>query len=375
MPGGSIPELAGNARDLAILNRWKSKVSFTWEDNLDKSYDEIYVSFGNCKVAEMISALPQYNPFEICAGFFWAMDQDRDSAWLIRSACCVLDYYPRTIPWMCEMHEVRDCDENDDKLYEFRSLNENDWFKGKDAYVDKMDLYQKDKNEEYSVADLVYMVTGALVPTSVHPFEAERERLYSFGIDKQKADFAIQLSEWLYLPVFKRHNTKMESSMWKEAPGDEETEQETTGEGNREDENAAQREELKRLKLEVKQLKHSLSEANKKAMEEDADYEKEHVLLARTRRELADLRDLTFNREQGELAEVVERQIEYPYHNKHRIVSYGGFDHFLKLMRRMLPDVRFVEADDNIDTQVIRHAGIVVVQANYLSHLCSMWCL
>ncbi len=364
---GSIPELASNARDLAVLNMRKNKVSFTWEENLIKSFDDIYAAYGNRKVAEMLASLPQYNPFEICAGFFWALDQDRDSAWLIRSACCVLDYYTRTIPWMCEMHEVRGCDENDDKVFEFRSLFENDWFKGKDAYVDKMDLYQKEKNEEYSVADLVYMITGALVPTSVHPFEVERERHYSLGVDKQKVDYAIQLSEWLYLPVFKRHNTKMESGMWKEAPV-EETEQEPVQEENREDENAAQREELKRLKLEVKQLKHSLSEANKKAMEEHSDYEKEHVLLERTRRELADLRDLTFNREQGDLAEVVERQIEYPYHNKHRIVSYGGFDHFLKLMRRMLPDVRFVEADDNIDTQVIRHADIVFVQTNYLSH-------
>ena len=136
--------------------------------------------------------------------------------------------------------------------------------------------------------------------------------------------------------------------MWKE--GEKEAEQETAREENREDENAAQRDELKKLKLEIKQLKHSLCEANKKAMEEHAEYEKEHVLLERERRELADLRDLAFNREQGDLAEVVERQIEYPYNNKHRIVSYDGFDNFLKLMRRMLPDVGFVETDDNIDT-------------------------
>ena len=154
--------------------------------------------------------------------------------------------------------------------------------------------------------------------------------------------------------------------MWKE--GEKEAEQETAREENREDENAAQRDELKKLKLEIKQLKHSLSEANKKAMEEHAEYEKEHVLLERERRELADLRDLAFNREQGDLAEVVERQIEYPYNNKHRIVSYDGFDNFLKLMRRMLPDVGFVEVNDNIDTQVIHHADIVFVPTNYLSH-------
>ena len=104
---------------------------------------------------------------------------------------------------------------------------------------------------------------------------------------------------------------------------------------------------------------------------ERARYERELKSLRMEHRELADLRSLVFNRdsEEREKLEKPEKAYAYPYVTKKRTVVFGGHDSFLKVIRPMLPEVRFVDAGSlAFSPDIIRNAEVVWIQNNCISH-------
>jgi hypothetical protein len=88
-------------------------------------------------------------------------------------------------------------------------------------------------------------------------------------------------------------------------------------------------------------------------------------------RELAELRDLVFNRdnEEAERPEKAEVHITYPYTTRKRTVVFGGHDSFLKVIKPMLPTVRFVDAENlSFSPDIIRNADVVWIQNNRMGH-------
>ena len=86
-------------------------------------------------------------------------------------------------------------------------------------------------------------------------------------------------------------------------------------------------------------------------------------------RELSELRNIVFNRENPELIEEDnETGIAFPYITKGRVISFGGHTSWLKSMREYLPDVRFISPDMLPNTTLIRMADAVWIQPNCLSH-------
>ena len=127
---------------------------------------------------------------------------------------------------------------------------------------------------------------------------------------------------------------------------------------------------LERARKEIKNLKKALSEISREAEDKEARYELELKSLRMEHRELADLRELVFNREQDQRkVEKVEKQYSFPYSNRKRTVVFGGHDSFLRALRPMLPDVRFVDADNmTYSPEIIRNAEVVWIQNNCISH-------
>lgn len=90
-------------------------------------------------------------------------------------------------------------------------------------------------------------------------------------------------------------------------------------------------------------------------------------------RELADLREVVFNRELPTDAltrrEKTKKQYEYPYVTKKRTVIFGGHESFLHAMKPMLPEAKFVDTDNyGFNPEIVRNADVVWIQTNCISH-------
>ena len=89
-------------------------------------------------------------------------------------------------------------------------------------------------------------------------------------------------------------------------------------------------------------------------------------------RELADLRQLVFNiqtlADDGDGVKT-ENIVAYPYETQRRTVVFGGHDSFLKVIKPLLPTVRFVDTENvSFNPEIIRHADVVWIQNNCISH-------
>ena len=70
-----------------------------------------------------------------------------------------------------------------------------------------------------------------------------------------------------------------------------------------------------------------------------------------------------------ERLEKTERKISYPYSTRKRTVIFGGHDTFLKAIKPMLPNVRFIDSSYmTFSPELVRNSDIVWVQTNCISH-------
>ena len=119
------------------------------------------------------------------------------------------------------------------------------------------------------------------------------------------------------------------------------------------------RAELDRARKEIKNLRKTIVEVEHDADSEKAKADKELKALRMEHRELADLRELVFNRE-NEVEEKLEAQIEYPYETQKRTVVFGGHGTFMKAIKPRLPNVKFVDAQIlGFNPDIIRNADVV----------------
>ena len=87
------------------------------------------------------------------------------------------------------------------------------------------------------------------------------------------------------------------------------------------------------------------------------------------RRELSELRNIVFNRENPDLEEKQdESKVSFPYQVKSRTVSFGGHPSWLKSMKEYLPSVRFISPEMIPNIMLLRMADAVWIQPNCLSH-------
>ncbi len=86
-------------------------------------------------------------------------------------------------------------------------------------------------------------------------------------------------------------------------------------------------------------------------------------------KELSDLRETVYLFENDNYRETqVDETIPYPYAISKKIISFGGHDAWLKEMRRKLPNVMFIAPDSLPNIDLVRHADVVWLQTNCLSH-------
>jgi len=133
------------------------------------------------------------------------------------------------------------------------------------------------------------------------------------------------------------------------------------------------KEEISALKQQVKSLNKTLAVSRREQFNEKVKYEQELKTLRLEHRELADLREIIFNQNDDPdgvaRREIPEKSYSYPYITKKRTVIFGGHDSWLKAIKPMLPDCKFVDVDQYaFNQELIRNADVVWIQTNCMSH-------
>ena len=121
---------------------------------------------------------------------------------------------------------------------------------------------------------------------------------------------------------------------------------------------------------EIKQLRDALHEAEKTSRETRRELEAERRTAALEHRELSDLRELVFNQNNPvEDQPETEDESVFPYEVQKETLIFGGHDTWEKAIKPMLTgNVRFISKELTFDTAIIRHAEVIWVQTNAMSH-------
>ena len=127
--------------------------------------------------------------------------------------------------------------------------------------------------------------------------------------------------------------------------------------------------EIEKLKNKYEKNKQGLYKAEKTISELTTAIEKASVEHEKEKQELNDLRELVFaltNDADSAARKDTKTQVAFPYHTTKKHIVFGGHPSWLKAIRPMVPDVKFVDGVPS--TEQIKGADIVWLQTNYLSH-------
>lgn len=447
----------------------KSRIDIEFELFLDMNVKQAAGELGNRKIAKKIAGFTIDDPYEICFGLFYLLEQNDDCPWMLKSGYCVIENAAKLLPWYMSPFEHFDeeddesytewdsdrdtsfdeenWDDDDDSDMDDDALDIDDWHdswdhalvydqngwierQDREGTKDEFDLYHDKYDEEKNIAQIVYGLTGAVLPRNLHPFESERQRLLDSGMAENIVRKTIDTSELLFLTQFKSTAANLRENEWwnelgfEEDADDVETypEQEeslsvddtfgssgdpqpaktikATGywgkvaekqgsevskaikdirpdisqkpstESIEQDYTLTIEESLRKLKDENKSLKKALSELSRQSAQDKAKRDKEIESLLREHRELADLRELVFNRGNSAIRSAkANPAIKFPYETQKQTVIFGGHETFVKKLKPKFNNIKFVDPDQYaFSPELVRNSEVIWIQNNCIAH-------
>lgn len=353
------------------------------------------------EVADVLCGMKIEDPFELCFATVYLLASGEESMWLIGSGSTLTGCACYMLPWAKirfeDAEEILDYDYNNWRL--------------KEQAEGPFDYYHTRVGKR-NAAQVVYQWSHGVAPLFLHPFSDERRELIKQGTDEQTVNMIAQASELCFLSAYRYDvdgRSTDESTIaegraaeeeepvyagmtgyWGEVarqyivhnddldlpdpevtalkPADTKPVEEQLQEALEESEQKEA--DLRKANDRIKELENLLAVTNKQANRDKQSYEDKIAALRMEHRELADLRELVF-KEQNDVQESSEirSDIELPYTTRKRNVIFGGHDRFLKAIRPMLPDVKYVDSKNmTYSPEIIRNADIIWVQTNHISH-------
>lgn len=382
----SLREAHSLSREGLDLMERERRYKLDFEKYLMMDYDSVRRETGSREVAEALAGFAIDDPYELCFALFCLIDSGDDAPWLMKSGSALMVCTVQLLPWYVDQSDWDE--EQYNEWYDGLTYNWNGWV-SREAPPEQVDFLHE-RFQGKTLAQIIYGLCRCVIPTGLHPFEAERQQLISDGMDEEKAQRLTDAAEQMFLHAFQ---AKQYRGAWDDEI--EEIEEETTenppstpvkisgywGKVAAEqgtalvppEEDVAEelnrvREELAQAKKKLKSLRTALNTEKRGADAERAKYERELKELRMEHRELADLRTLVFNQE-NEVREKPVQGFSFPYETRKRTVVFGGHDTFLKAIKPMLPTVKFVNAAIlAFNPEIIRNADVVWIQNNCMSH-------
>ena len=297
------------------------------------------------------------DPYEICFAILYLLDQDDDYAWVYSFMTAVVCRAAAMLPWGLELYS-----EMDDGIW----FQDNEWIEPKpfdpEWYETKYagELYEDDDDpHDVSLAQLVYQYTGAVLPRDMNRFDGLKKELRAKGLKPS------QVSTLCAMMNVIGEVSRQRFDFSKYADQDDWNAEEEAVTEDLASENEKLKAELANLRKQAKEANYNLSRENRELKDQ---LEKMEAGAGELRQELADLREVVFNQQNGaEEEKAEESKISFPYHTSRRLVAFGGHDSWLREIKFKLPDVRFM-SDDISSPEIIKRADVVWIQTNCIGH-------
>ena len=300
------------------------------------------------------------DPYEICFAILYLLDQDDDYAWVYSFMTAVVCRAAAMLPWGLELYS-----EMDDGIW----FQDNEWIEPKpfdpEWYETKYagELYEDDDDpHDVSLAQLVYQYTGAVLPRDMNRFDGLKKELRAKGLKPSQVSTLCAMMNVIGEVSRQRFDFSKYADQddWDDCDVEEEAVTEDLA-----SENEKLKAELAKLRKQAKEANYNLSRENRELKDQ---LEKMEAGAGELRQELADLREVVFNQQNGaEEEKAEESKISFPYHTSRRLVAFGGHDSWLREIKSKLPDVRFM-SDDISSPEIIKRADVVWIQTNCIGH-------
>ena len=378
---------------------------FTYSMSLDGYMDREYCAH-ECgeDTAAFMEELRIDDPFELCFALMYLIDDPKqesktsteeridpyDLPWLYGAGTSFMRTVVNELPWA-----FWDYDEMDDLVWH-PDLAENS-NEEKPLTVEKTNMkkpvlpdyyerkYVSDEDEKRSLAQIIYEETSCVLPRYMKKYDGEIKRLREYGARAKDMPFLLSVMN-LSGRAMRQHtalNFEKDSSSWlphlfdqEEDENAESDEQEEASDEEKEltkeellEQVSALQEQVKAYQAQVKQLRTSAHSFQQEARKTEKALEEEKAAAEMEHRELADLRELIFNQENGEEETAEEPDDTFPYEVKADTLIFGGHSTWLKAIRQMLKgNIRFIDKDLHFDVNIVRNAERIWIQPNALSH-------
>lgn len=349
------------------------------------------------RASDAFCGLAIKDPYGVCFGLLYLIDSDSDLPWLYFPSLYVAQLTAAHLPWYNGSYEEEEDDiwgsvlfgDEEEEIIEeveltaaelVKKQEQETWLRlhketkyPKSLRVPEMpDWYRlnvesESKDESFidrtSLSQLIYDQTGGIMPRDMKRYEAALPALSEYGIRGKKTlayEYAMLLMG----------EAQRQTSDWRrrEAPVKKEPDSEVDTAIN-DDELRQLKQQLAELKKENAVLRETAYSADRAARDERRKNEKLKAESEKERQELYALREVVFARENGADDEAVEETIALPYSVGKRTVVFGGHDSWAKAIKPMLEgNIRFVTRSTKPSPDLIRHADIIWIQANSLSH-------
>lgn len=309
------------------------------------------------------------DPFELAFALLYLLDTDSDIPWLYYGSICVAYAIKDQLPFRAERKQAGGMEKNEDFFGSLYGLNRSNSSAGHSEE-------KSQQNAGTNLSQLLYATTSSLYPRISYCTPELNASFNDYGIKsaKEKAALSLLINQINVCNLSQKRS--FERKTVEELPDDTDDEELLVSDDiNTEAEKEAELEDLKKQlqsrQEEIKQLKNALSEEGKRNRENSRKLDtvqRENEMLIR---ELTDLRNLAFNRDNGldaDEKEENEPSVKFPVTLKRKIVSFGGHPSWLTEMRKLLPDVTFCSTDNTPNIDLLRDADEVWIQITRISH-------
>ena len=314
--------------------------------------------FKDDKLDEVLKPFPVTDPYEMCFALLYLTEQGSDIPWLYGSCQGMMSEVACSLPW-----GVGNYNEYDTAYWKEKLPADSDTPDFPNFYKREYCKKEGDESSIRNLAQIIYEITGCLMPRDIHRYDAELKNLENYGINQNDA---ILLLHCMLALGNSRHRIKAEN-----------LEPDYMDRLLPEDKDEVSKEELivrkTELERQVQQLRSALYTSEKAVEETKKELAEQKAATEAEQRELADLREIIFNKEEFDNYDSsTEKNIDnskYPYTVRKRTVVFGGHEKWLKAFKPMMKgDIRFIPKDMKIDASLIKYADVIWVQTNVILH-------
>ena len=339
----------------------EDKISFTGmslANNREETADSLRKLIPN----ELIKKLKSFSvddPFEASFALLYLLDSDSDIPWLYYGSVSVAYTAVDQLPFDASECNLASKAKLSDDIC--RLLYSHQYYGNRYGDMIDSDGEPVRRSIDTNLSQILYQNGGVIFPRIVDVGGTEKFVSQSSPKSTEEKD-AYKLFFGGLSSIGFRDQSILE---WIEEKPDDEPEEELISEENYQE----IQKENKRLKRKISEMQSQLYSSDSKVRKLERENKELTDEKESYRQELSELRNLVFVRMDNDYSEeITEVNLAFPFRVKRKTVVFGGHISWRNSIKQLLPDVVFVPAEKLPDEQMIRHADVVWLQTNCLSH-------